>query len=182
MPDSAEALWVFGYGSLIWHPGFQVAERRLARLQGWHRSFCMSSVHYRGTPERPGLVLALDAKPGALCHGLALRAFDRAEALPYLRARELTGSGYREHWLTVETDDGPVTALAFCIDPTRPDYLRLPLQDQARVIAGARGERGANCDYLFATAAHLADLGIPDAEMETLVALVRHIQAGTAGS
>ncbi len=168
-----DALWVFGYGSLIWNPGFAVAERRLARAKGWHRSFCMKSTHYRGTAERMGLVLALDAAPDATCHGLALRAEDPATALPYLRDRELSGSGYEEHWLEVATDQGPVTALAFCINPSRPDYLRLPLPDQARLIAVAEGERGPNRDYLFSTAAHLAELGIPDAEMEALVALVR---------
>lgn len=166
-------LWVFGYGSLIWNPGFAVAERRLARLTGWHRSFCMKSVHYRGTPERHGLVLALDAKDGASCQGLALRAADPESALPYLRDRELSGSGYEEHWLTVETDLGPLTALAFCINPARPDYLRLPLEAQARAIAHAAGERGPNRDYLFSTAAHLAELGIPDPELEALVALVK---------
>lgn len=170
-----DALWVFGYGSLIWNPGFQVAERRLARVSGWHRSFCMKSVHYRGTPERHGLVLALDAKPGATCHGVALRAADPTCALPYLRERELSGSGYEEHWLDVATDQGPLTALAFCIAPDRPDYLSLPLPAQARAIAQAEGTRGPNRDYLFATAAHLAELGIPDAEMETLVAMVKRL-------
>lgn len=170
-----DGLWVFGYGSLIWNPGFPVAERRLARAQGWHRSFCMVSTHYRGTPERRGLVLALDAAPGATCHGLAMRAVagQEADVLSYLRERELTGSGYEEHLLTVETAEGPLQALAYCIDPGRPDYCRLALEDQAALIAVAEGQRGTNRDYLFSTAAHLAELGIPDAEMEALVALVR---------
>lgn len=168
-----DALWVFGYGSLIWNPGFAVAERRVARATGWHRSFCMRSVQYRGTPDRMGLVLALDAAPGATCHGLALRAEDGPGALAYLRERELSGSGYEEHWLPVETDTGPLTALAFCINPARPDYLRLAPEDQAALIAVAEGERGPNRDYLYATAAHLAELGIPDPEMEDLVARVR---------
>jgi cation transport protein ChaC len=168
-----ETLWVFGYGSLIWNPGFAVAERRLGRVRGWHRSFCMESVHYRGTPERPGLVLALDALEGASCHGLALRAADPARALPYLRERELSGSGYEEHWLKVETAEGEVEALAFCINPGRPDYRRYDLARQAQAIATAVGERGPNRDYLLATAAHLAELGIPDPEMEDLVARVR---------
>ena len=67
-------MWVFGYGSLVWNPGFEVAERVIARLPEYHRSFCMRSIHHRGTDDIPGLVLALDAAPGALCHGVALRA------------------------------------------------------------------------------------------------------------
>ncbi|NBZ87152.1 gamma-glutamylcyclotransferase [Stagnihabitans tardus] len=170
-----EALWVFGYGSLIWNPGFPVAERRLARVEGYHRSFCMKSVHYRGTPERHGLVLALDALPGAVCHGLAMRAEPGQEeaVLAYLRDRELSGSGYEERHLPLQTDAGEVLGLTFVITPARPDYLRLALEAQARVIAQAVGERGPNRDYLFATAAHLAELGIPDPEMETLVQMVR---------
>lgn len=168
-----QPLWVFGYGSLIWNPGFAVAERRLARVEGWHRSFCMVSTHYRGTPDRKGLVLALDALPGAVCQGVALRAADPAHALPYLRDRELSGSGYEEHLVPLTTDQGAVTGLTFVINPSRPDYIRLPLAQQAALIAVAEGERGPNRDYLFATAAHLADLGIPDPELETLVAMVR---------
>ena len=170
-----EALWVFGYGSLIWSPGFPVAERRLARVDGFHRSFCMKSVHYRGTPERHGLVLALDALPGAVCHGLAMRVEPGQEeaVLAYLRDRELSGSGYEERRVSLQTAGGEVMGLTFVITPSRPDYLRLPLDVQAQVIAQAVGERGPNRDYLFATAAHLADLGIPDPEMEALVALVQ---------
>ncbi|MCW1919669.1 gamma-glutamylcyclotransferase [Rhodobacter sp. KR11] len=168
-----DALWVFGYGSLIWNPGFVVAERRLARLDGWHRSFCMKSVQYRGTPERHGLVLALDARAGAVCHGVALRAADPATALPYLRDRELSGSGYEERFVPLQTDQGEVTGLTFVITPAQPDYLALPMNLQARAIAQAVGARGPNRDYLFATADHLAQLGIPDPEMEALVAMVK---------
>ena len=170
-----DALWVFGYGSLIWNPGFEVAERRLARLDGWHRSFCMKSVHYRGTPERHGLVLALDARPGATCHGVAMRAADPTAALPYLRDRELSGSGYEERLVPLQTDQGEVTGLTFVITPARPDYLMLPLDLQAQAIAHAVGARGPNRDYLFSTAAHLAELGIPDPEMEALVEMVKHL-------
>lgn len=84
-------MWVFGYGSLIWHPGFPVAERRIARLTGWHRSFCMRSIHHRGTEEAPGLVLALDRAEGAVCDGVAFRVSPGAEehTLAELREREL---------------------------------------------------------------------------------------------
>ena len=85
-----ETLWVFGYGSLIWDPGFPVAERVVARAQGWHRSFCMRSIHHRGTPDKMGLVLALDRAP-AFCDGVAFRVAPGAEAetLAALREREL---------------------------------------------------------------------------------------------
>ena len=81
-------MWVFGYGSLIWEPGFVPADRRLARLDGWHRSFCMRSIHHRGTPEAPGLVLALDRMAGASCHGVAfaVRPGEEGAVLAYLRA------------------------------------------------------------------------------------------------
>jgi len=87
-------MWVFGYGSLVWNPGFDVADRAIARLPDYHRSFCMRSIHHRGTDADPGLVLALDATPGAQCHGLALRAHDDQadDVLAYLRERELVSA------------------------------------------------------------------------------------------
>lgn len=169
-------LWVFGYGSLIWNPEFPVAERRLARATGWHRSFCMHSIHFRGTPQAPGLVLALDSAPGARCDGVALRAEpgSETETLAALRERELISSAYLETWLDLETAQGPVRALAYVIDPDHVQYCGgLPLQDQAEIIARAEGGRGPNRDYLWATAAHLAELGISDPDLEWLSDRVR---------
>ncbi|WP_149588434.1 gamma-glutamylcyclotransferase [Tabrizicola flagellatus] len=171
-------LWVFGYGSLIWDPGFPVAERRLARLDGWHRSFCMRSIHHRGTPERPGLVLALDRAEGASCAGLAFRVAPGEEAatLAALRERELVSSAYLEEVLRVETADGALDALTYVIDPDHAQYCGgLPLEEQAGIIARATGGRGANRDYLWSTAAHLADLGIADPDLEWLAARVRDL-------
>lgn len=114
------ALWVFGYGSLLWHPGFAVAETVKASLAGYHRSFCMRSIHHRGSVAAPGLVLALDAAVGATCAGVALRAADGTEAktLAYLRERELISSAYLERRLDVTLADGRVVdALAYVIDP-----------------------------------------------------------------
>ena len=112
-------LWVFGYGSLIWDPGFPVAERRIATLAGWHRSFCMRSIHHRGTVDKPGLVLALDEAVGASCTGVAFRVEPGHEAatLFALRERELISSAYLERMLPVATEDGPIAALAFVILP-----------------------------------------------------------------
>jgi cation transport protein ChaC len=174
-----QQLSVFGYGSLIWDPGFPVASRQVARLDGWHRSFCMRSVHHRGTPEAPGLVLALDRAPGAHCDGLALAVEPGAEAetLAGLRARELVSSAYLEEWLAVTLTDGTrLTALTYVIDRDHAQYCGgLPLQDQARIIAAARGGRGANRDYLLSTVAHLAALGIRDPDLDWLAARVREI-------
>ena len=178
-------MWVFGYGSLIWDPGFAVAETRLARLDGFHRSFCMRSVHHRGTADDPGLVLALDAAPGAACAGVALAVPAGAEddTLGYLRARELVSSAYVETQQTVRLDDGRhVTAVTYVIDAAHVQYCGgLALEEQARIIAAASGGRGPNREYLWNTAAHLAALGIEDAELTWLAARVRHIcgQGGT---
>lgn len=171
------SLWVFGYGSLIWDPGFPVAERRIGRVTGWHRSFCMRSIHHRGTVEAPGLVLALDIAPGAACQGVAFRVSPGAEAvtLAALRDRELVSSAYLERQLEVQTDAGPVQALTFVIDPGHAQYCHLDLEEQARIIARASGGRGANRDYLWATAAHLGDLGIADPDLEWLANRVRDL-------
>lgn len=169
-------LWVFGYGSLIWNPEFPVAERRLARAQDWRRSFCMRSIHHRGTVEDPGLVLALDREPAALCDGVAFRVAPGAEAatLAELRARELISSAYLETTLPLETAQGPLQALAYVIDPAHAQYCGgLALDEQAAIIARATGGRGPNRDYLWSTAAHLAELGIADAELEWLADRVR---------
>lgn len=175
-------LWVFGYGSLIWNPEFPVAERRVARLDGWHRSFCMWSIHHRGTAEAPGLVLALDAARGAHCDGVAFRAAPGTEAatLAALRERELISSAYVEQVVTVTDRAGQrFAALAYVIDPAHVQYTgALSLEDQAQVIARAVGGRGRNCDYLWSTAAHLAELGIGDADLEWLAARTRVLLDG----
>lgn len=179
MTGQDERLWVFGYGSLMWQPGFDHEERVVARLDGWHRSFCMWSIHHRGTPEDPGLVLALDALPGASCQGVALaaRAEDRDSVLAYLRERELITSAYIEITHPVTLADGRrIEALAYVVDPAHPQYCRLTAEEQARVILRARGGRGRNTEYLYNTAAHLADLGIEDPDLTRLAALVRAME------
>ena len=173
-------MWVFGYGSLVWNPGFETAERVIARLPGYRRSFCMRSIHHRGTPEAPGLVLALDRVEGGACEGVALRAETaRAEeVLAYLRARELISSAYLERRLEVALADGRrVEALTYVVDPAHEQYCGgLDLEEQAQIIARARGGRGHNADYLFNNAAHLAELGLSDGELDWLARRVRHIR------
>ncbi|MCE0505645.1 MULTISPECIES: gamma-glutamylcyclotransferase [unclassified Roseivivax] len=173
-------LWVFGYGSLLWNPGFEVSETVPARLDGYRRSFCMRSIHHRGTPEDPGLVLALDEEHGSYCDGLALAAApgQSEEVLAYLRERELVSAAYLERLLPLKLVDGrEVTALVYVIDPDHGQYCELPLEEQAGIIAGAHGGRGPNTEYLFNTAAHLRELGIPDAELQWLDQRVRELVA-----
>jgi len=172
-------LWVFGYGSLIWNPGFPVAARHIARMNGWHRSFCMRSIHHRGTVDAPGLVLALDGQAGAHCDGVAF-AVERGQedaTIASLRERELISSAYLEAWLPVTLrSGGHVQALVYVIDPGHDQYCGgLPLEDQAQIIAHASGGRGENRDYLFSTADHLSDLDIHDPDLAWLAARVRQI-------
>ncbi|MEM7732729.1 MAG: gamma-glutamylcyclotransferase [Pseudomonadota bacterium] len=172
-------MWVFGYGSLVWNPGFDYDERVIASLPGYHRSFCMRSIHHRGTEEDPGLVLALDETPDAQCSGLALSvpAGQEKATLDYLRERELISSAYLEKELEVHLTDGRrVTAVTYVVDADHVQYCGgIALEEQAQIIAHAVGGRGLNTEYLFNTTAHLHELGIEDAELDWLVTRVRQI-------
>ena len=172
-------LWVFGYGSLMWNPGFPVEERLLARLDGYHRSFCMSSIHHRGTEKDPGLVLALDPAETAACHGVAFRVPDEAaaETVDYLRERELISSAYLERQLALTLADGRrVTALVYVVDTEHVQYVGgMPLEEQARIISTAIGGRGPNTEYLWNTVSHLTELGIVDDDLAWLDRRVRDL-------
>lgn len=174
------ALWVFGYGSLLWNPGFTPKRTIRARLCDYHRSFCMLSIHHRGSEQDPGLVLALDAQKGGQCTGVA---FEVAEAeqdavLAMLRERELISSAYYEDTVDLIGDDGQtIPALAYIIDPDHVQYCQFDLEKQAQIIASAVGGRGPNTEYLFNTADHLGALGIKDDDMAWLVQRVRALKA-----
>ncbi|PYG26834.1 gamma-glutamylcyclotransferase [Pelagimonas varians] len=174
-------LWVFGYASLLWNPGFEVVESQPARLTGYTRSFCMYSIHHRGTEDLPGLVLALDEHPAAACDGLALRAAPGTEeaALEYLRERELVSAAYLERFLQVDLQDGRTAeAVSYVIDRDHVQYTgELSLERQAQIIAKADGGRGPNCEYLYNTAAHLDELGVPDADLHWLTQRVKDLRA-----
>ena len=180
IPDSElpSPLWVFGYGSLLWNPGFEVAETRLARLDGYHRAFCMSSIHHRGTEQNPGLVLALDEAEGASCQGVALRVVPGQElkVLSELRERELISSAYFEAVVTLRADGAePFHALAYVVDRDHVQYCgALSLEQQAEIIANAHGGRGPNTEYLFNTADHLAQIGITDPDLAWLANRLRN--------
>ncbi|APE42656.1 gamma-glutamylcyclotransferase [Sulfitobacter alexandrii] len=172
-------MWVFGYGSLLWNPGFEVAESVVGTLPGYARSFCMRSIHHRGSVELPGLVLALDEQPDHACTGIALRVAPGHEAatLAYLRERELISSAYIEKNLDVDLADGRrVRAVVYVIDETHEQYCGgLPLEEQARIIATAVGGRGPNTEYLYNTARHLSEIGLQDPELDWLHERVRHL-------
>ncbi len=172
-------LWVFGYGSLLWDPGFEPVEIVQARLDGYHRSFCMWSIHHRGSETDPGLVLALDAQTGGSCEGVAFRVaeHERDAVLAYLRERELISAAYVEKIVPLALSDGrEVDALAYVIDRDHRQYCGdLSLQRQAEVISTAIGGRGPNTEYLYNTVAHLDAMGIADADLHWLEAEVRRL-------
>ena len=177
--DIPDPLWIFAYGSLMWKPGFGVAERARGVLSGYHRCFCMRSIHHRGTERAPGLVLALDPDANGRCEGVALRGSvaDAAGVLAYLRERELISSAYREAVVEIDLADGRrARALAYVMDQDHEQYCgRLSQEEQAAIIARAVGGMGTNRDYLFATVAHLAEMGCLDPDLADLAERVRAI-------
>lgn len=156
--------WVFGYGSLMWRPGFAHVETRRARLHGYRRSLCVVSHVHRGTPQRPGLVLGLDR--GGSCLGLAFKVPHdlRGEVLDYLRARELVTSVYLERELPVRLDGGAVVrVVTYVVDRSHGQYAGgLEPEEAVRRVSGAVGLSGRNEDYVLNTTAHLKALGIRD--------------------
>lgn len=167
--------WVFGYGSLIWKPGFPFIESERAMLAGFHRALCVFSVRYRGCSERPGLVFGLDQ--GGYCEGVAFRvAAEHVDATKlYLRDREQVTGAYRARMHHVELDvrSGKVRALAFIANRHHRQYARgIPVATQLRVVRASAGVSGPNADYVLSTARHLADLGIRDRHVEHLAALL----------
>lgn len=171
MTGDRSDIWVFGYGSLMWNPGFRYVERAQATLHGFHRSLCVYSHVHRGTPERPGLVLGLDR--GGSCRGVAFRvpATEAAAAQSYLRAREQVTLVYREIWRRVRLLDGrTVEALAYAVDRRHRQYARGLRPDELlhHVLQGV-GVSGRNPDYVRATHAQLSSLGVHDATLDWLV-------------
>ncbi len=170
--------WVFGYGSLMWRPGFAFVERAGAILHGRRRAFCIYSVHHRGTPERPGLVLGL--APGGSVRGVAYRIapHDWPEVRAYLQEREQPTETYVEALVQLRlVGRGAVRAVAYLSDTHHPQWAgALSLEAQARLIAGARGLSGANIDYLRDLVAHLRAEGLRDEGMARLLELVSALE------
>ena len=173
-PNSQPELWVFGYGSLMWRPGFEFSEKAPAALIGAHRSLCIYSFHHRGTPENPGLVLGLDE--GGACRGVAFRVVpERRDAtLAYLREREQVTDVYVEAIRPVSLLDGSgreLEALCYIVDRGHPQYAgRLSTENQAHIVRSAAGLSGTNIDYVLNTVRHLEEAGIHDVELMALAA------------
>jgi len=169
-----EGRWVFGYGSLMWRPGFPFLDRKPATLHGRRRAFCIYSVHHRGSHARPGLVLGL--APGGAVRGAAYRVSepDWPEVYAYLMEREQPTETYVEAWRDVAlTGGGRVRALVFLSDQAHPQWAGdLSLERQADLIRGAVGLSGRNEDYLTDLVAHLRAEGIRDAALDRLLTMV----------
>lgn len=174
--EAARDLWVFGYGSLMWRPGFDFEERTLATVRGYRRALCVYSHVHRGTPERPGLVLGLDR--GGSCKGVAFRvSADKAGAtIAYLRAREQVTMVYREVRLRAALADGrKVSVLSYAVDRTHTQYAgALALPELERLVGQGVGVSGANPDYVRQTYQHMTEIGITDT---VLAALTRRFAA-----
>lgn len=179
-------LWVFGYGSLMWRPGFAFAERVAARLVGAHRALCVLSHVHRGTPERPGLVLGLDR--GGTCRGIAYRAVanDRAATLAYLRAREQVTMVYLETVRPVVLLTRPerrVRAVCFVVDRSHPQYAgRLDLATQLHYVRQGHGQSGPNREYVLSTVKELEALGCRDFALHLLAERLHGIHESQAPS
>jgi cation transport protein ChaC len=167
-----EDLWVFGYGSLMWRPGFPYLERIPARLLGVHRALCVYSFVHRGTPEKPGLVLGLDR--GGTCRGIAylVAATDRGATIAYLREREQVTAVYLETSRRITLATAPprdVTALVFLVDRSHPQYAgRLDIERQVHLVRQGHGRSGANRDYVLSTVAEIEAQGCHDSELHAV--------------
>jgi cation transport protein ChaC len=174
-------LWVFGYGSLMWRPGFDFVERVPARLIGEHRALCVYSFVHRGTPEKPGLVLGLDR--GGACRGIAFRVAEdnRSTVIAYLREREQVTSVYREVKRSVWLENEArlrVSVLAYVVDRGHVQYAgRLTLADQLRHVLQGHGQSGVNRDYVLATVKAIEAEGFRDAPLHRLAMMLHREHA-----
>ena len=169
-------LWVFGYGSLIWRPGFDFIEKAPARLIGEHRALCVYSFDHRGTPEKPGLVLGLDR--GGACRGIAFRVTEKRSAatIAYLREREQVTSVYREVTRSVWLENDArqrVSALAYVVDRGHVQYAgRLSLVEQVRYVQQGHGRSGNNRDYVLSTVKSIEAQGFRDGQLHQLASML----------
>ncbi len=172
--DRSQSVWVFGYGSLMWNPQIDYAESSSGLVQGYHRSFCCWSVIYRGTFEKPGLVLALDK--GGTCYGKVFRieADEVEEELQKIWEREMITGFYIPCWVSVQTNFGELEAVAFTANPKHKMYInQLSIDEIAACIAAARGQKGTNREYLENTVNQLENLGISEPLLEQIHACIR---------
>jgi cation transport protein ChaC len=165
-------LWVFGYGSLMWSPGFAYTQKALARAHGYHRALCILSTRYRGTRRKPGLVMGLCR--GGSCWGMAFRvqAPSARRVLRRLWEREMNRRVYAPKLVPVRLSNGrEVRALAFLADTAHPAYVReLDLHGRARLVAQGIGQRGHCVDYIRNTLEHMHEVGVRDPHLERILA------------
>ncbi len=167
-------LWVFGYASLMWSPGFRYSHKVPGKVHGYHRAFCVYSTRYRGTPEKPGLVMGLCR--GGSCWGVAFRVAAKRSprVLANLYRREMRNRVYKPRFVRVRVRGGrDVRALAFIADPLHGQFAGdLSLSRTARLIAQGKGLRGRNIDYLGYTLAHMHELGVKDTHLDRVMLAV----------
>ncbi|OBZ95453.1 gamma-glutamyl cyclotransferase [Pararhizobium polonicum] len=179
MAVDMDDFWVFGYGSLMWNPGFAFKDKMAARAFGYRRALCVRSWVHRGTQERPGLVLGLDY--GGSCRGMAFNVApqNRDAVIGYLRERELVTQVYKERTMPVLLANGRrVPALTYIIDRTHVQYAgALSAEEAAATVAVSHGKSGANTDYVLNTLAHLQQMGIRDHWLEEVAATVGRLQS-----
>jgi cation transport protein ChaC len=190
-PPSGEDFWIFAYGSLMWNPGFAFLESHPALVRGYHRAFCVESTHYRGTRERPGLVLGLDR--GGACRGRAYKVCrtQGKTVADYLHEREMLSGIYEPRWLKVALlptagspmevpppRDSPrsparvIKAVAYVVDRRHESYRRLPPERMVVQILQGSGTTGTNVAYLENTVRHLDELGVADGPLHDLLRLI----------
>lgn len=178
-------LWVFGYGSLMWRPGFAYLDRVPARLIGLHRALCVYSFVHRGTPERPGLVLGLDR--GGMCRGIAYRvaAAARAATIDYLRGREQVTTVYLETMRRIELEDHARTrlrALCYIVDRSHVQYAgRLSLAESVHHVRQGHGKSGPNRDYVLETVTALEALGYRETDLHLIAAQLQGVHQSGNG-
>ncbi|RKR04386.1 cation transport protein ChaC [Kushneria sinocarnis] len=177
--EHIDGVYLFGYGSLVWNPCIEVAERRTVRLEGYHRDFCLSMEQGRGSPEAPGLMLSL--QPGGFSEGVALRVAERdldSELLLVWRREMLTGA-YVPHWVTLTTSEGRFPGIAFVANPEHDRYIEgLAEHDIVHRLSTGEGVLGSCQEYLDNTVAHLRDLGIEDDYLEGIQYAVHALRGG----
>lgn len=168
--SGSEDLWVFAYGSLIWHPGFAWTERRLATVRGYHRSLCLWSHDHRGSPDNPGLVFGLDR--GGCCRGVAFKvaAHDVPDVFKALWRREMVTGAYTPRWLTCHTEQEPVRGLVFLLNRACHEYAADISDDRLLAcVRNAVGHSGPCLDYVVETERALRAHGIDDGRLGALV-------------
>jgi len=175
IPVPKQDFWVFGYGSLIWHPGFPYKDVKVARVFGYHREFCVESTVYRGTPENPGLVMGL--LPGGQVVGRAFKVNyrDASATIEYLERRELRFEAYQVKWLRASLcDDRTVNVLTFVMDHRSPSLARcakgnqLTTNEIVRRLGSCKGHAGSNREYLDRVCDCLAAEGVALGELGEL--------------